>query len=442
MARVALIGENSIEYIETLLDIWNCGDCAVLVDWRIPVSTAHSMMTEAGITKCYIDQRLFESEDFGFDSKIEFQFYNRNTVCSTLLPQSIYNRFKSNYSNREAVIIYSSGTTGKSKGVILSHKAIQMNADAIYKYICPSPCEVFAIVKSLSHSSTLVGELLVALKYRIPVVVFSERLFPGYVFKACGSFGVSIFFINPQLLTMFTKEIQQRNNRVPKSLRRIYVSGSILEISVLEMAKQAFDGIEIFNVYGLTEAGPRVAAQIVDYCTGTSVGIPIDGVSVMIADEKGIRQNVGIKGTVFVKTPCRFMGYVSNENDVDFEKDEWLNTGDYGYITENHELFIIGRNDNCVIYQSHKVYPEEVERVIINTGFFAECFVVLHKTDLVCFYSTENQKCLTEIEIQRTIQCCKKVLPAYEIPRKFVFVNHLKRNSNGKIIRRSECYEL
>ena len=63
MARVALIGENSIEYIDKLIDIWNSGDCAVLIDWRIPFSTAIEMMTEADVKKCVIQKGLWDESE-------------------------------------------------------------------------------------------------------------------------------------------------------------------------------------------------------------------------------------------------------------------------------------------------------------------------------------------------------------------------------------------
>ena len=135
MARVALIGDNSIEYVNTLLDIWNSGDCAVLIDWRIPFQTAYEMMMEANVSKCYIERRIFSKispEDY---SQFQFEVYDNNTDTVKVLPVTIYEKFHENYSHDEAVVIYSSGTTGKSKGVILSHYAINTNADAILAYM-------------------------------------------------------------------------------------------------------------------------------------------------------------------------------------------------------------------------------------------------------------------------------------------------------------------
>lgn len=77
MGRVALIGENSIGYVDTLVDIWNNGDCAVLIDWRIPLQTATDMMHEANVHTCYIEKRLFDKAAIAITENISFVLYER-----------------------------------------------------------------------------------------------------------------------------------------------------------------------------------------------------------------------------------------------------------------------------------------------------------------------------------------------------------------------------
>ena len=95
MSRVALIGENSIGYIDALLEIWNAGDCAVLLDWRIPFSVMLEMMSEAGVQKCYIENDLFskikEKEDFS--NHLECILFDKGNDISKPLPDSIYKKF-------------------------------------------------------------------------------------------------------------------------------------------------------------------------------------------------------------------------------------------------------------------------------------------------------------------------------------------------------------
>lgn len=152
MERIALIGENSVEYIDMLVDIWNSGNCAVLVDCQIPPQVAVEMMLEAQAVKCYIEHKYHEKLYRVIDETIELIPYEKENTSTRLLPTETYDRFQENYSKDEAVVIYSSGTTGKSKGIILSHFAINTNADAIIDYMQPDDSDRMYIVKNLTHS--------------------------------------------------------------------------------------------------------------------------------------------------------------------------------------------------------------------------------------------------------------------------------------------------
>ena len=98
MSRVALMGENSIEYVNALINIWNCGDCAVLIDWRTPFLTAVEMMREASVKQCFIEKRLIDDADISAIQDIEFVVYERGNNTTQCLPSATYDKFQENYS--------------------------------------------------------------------------------------------------------------------------------------------------------------------------------------------------------------------------------------------------------------------------------------------------------------------------------------------------------
>ena len=431
MSRVALIGDNSVEYVDTLIDIWNHGDCVVLIDWRIPFQTATSMMIEASVSKCYIERIFYNKFDIASYPYIEFIPFERKDNSACCLPKSIYEKFQTNYTRNEAIVIYSSGTTGKAKGVILSHFAINTNADAIIEYMSPADDCIY-IAKSFTHASTLTGELLVALKTRMKLVVAPTIVPPRFILQNIAQHKVSIICLNPTLLFMLAKGYVNFKCSL-FSLKKIYVSGSILRDTLFFYAQDVFKEIPIYNVYGLSEASPRVSAQREPYFNNNSVGKPIKGVSVVLVNEMGVPVSKGEKGILHVKTPSLFCGYISGNRELKSLYRDWLNTGDIAYFDCHDDIHIIDRLDDVIVINSHKIYPSEIENKIIHYTGIEECVLTVVEYDgvdfLVCLYSGN------QIIDDSMVGKLKKEFSLYEVPTFFFRCLSLPRTSSGKILK-------
>lgn len=430
MKRIALIGENSVEYIDVLVDIWNSGYCAVLVDCQIPPQVAVEMMLEAEVAKCYVEHKYYEKLYRVIDKTIELIPYEKENASARLLPTGVYDRFRENYSDDEAVVIYSSGTTGKAKGIILSHFAINTNADAIIDYMQPEDGDCMYIVKNITHSSSITGELLVALKTRMPLLIAPVVIPPRIALGNIARYGVTIIGVNPLLLTMYCKEYENRKYDLSK-LKKIYVSGALLNDKTYKTAHTVFSNQEIYNVYGLSEAGPRVAAQRRDCCKGNSAGKAIKGVELVIVDESGNVVPNGERGIIHVNTPSRFNGYIHGEIKHKPLYQDWLNTGDVGYLDEHNELHIVGRIDDMIVIGAHKIYPVEVERLIQAAADVRECVVAMVN------FKGEDVLCCLYVPDEEICDDIKSILGAslmkYEIPKLFVRADAIPKTRNGKI---------
>lgn len=427
MSRIGLIGRNSIEYVNTLLDIWNAGDCAVLIDPCLPYSKQQDLLRLASATKCYYD---IESANFSqIDNEIAYIPYKSDSEIE--IPGKIYAKFQNRYSHDEAVILFSSGTTGDSKGVIMSHFAINTNADSIIEYMNLHSNDCFCVIKQLNHSSTLVGELVVALKTQTRMLI-PQTLFPKYIFTIINRFKVSIICLNPTLLHLFT-QYQCKMLKDISSLRIIYVSGSILTDSMYKKAHETFKTVQIFNVYGQTETGPRITAQTYEHSKSNSVGQPIHNVRIKIVLENGREAPQYCRGLVYVSTPSLYSGYISDFNKKRSIKNGWHNTGDIGFIDSNDELHIVGRNDDLLTINSTNVYPSDIENILLSINGINQCVVVKSEQDgydfLVCLYTGED------IDTTNTIRLLNEQLMPHEIPKKFIRVEELPLTTTGKICR-------
>ena len=432
VARIALIGENSIEYVDKLLSIWNSGNCAVLLDWRIPFETAYRMMLEAHVETCYIESSLLLNETVETYSDISFITFRIADRKPHLLLDNIRIKYCENKSGEEAVVLYSSGTTGASKGIILTHYAITTNADAILGYMNLSRIDCLYIAKSLSHSSTLTGELIVALRSGANVVLAPTIVPPRYVLNRIDEFSITTLCLNPTLLRMYSEEYRKKKFKI-NSLRTIYCSGSILCDRVYLDAHEVFKGIDIFNVYGLSEAGPRVAAQTKECSKSNSAGKAIQGVEFIIVDDNGIPVSKGERGVIHVNTPSRYSGYVTGSEKHKSLYRNWLNTGDIGYLDEFSELHIIDRVDDVIIVNAHKVYPGNLERLVLEIPNIIDCAVsgvVCNGVEMIgCLYVSEQDISLS------TMHILKNTMAYYEIPKIVVRTDNIPKNSRGKVNR-------
>lgn len=392
-------------------------------------------MIDSKVQVCYYDECIKEKIDMLRDidpyNIIYISYSSTNTIIGSV-DTDCYNKFHDNYSHNEAVIIFSSGTTGNSKGIILSHYAINTNADAITSYMMLNKDDCFLIVKPLTHSSTLVGELLVALKTKTKMVISKTIVTPQCILDVIERQNITILCLNPTLLKIYCKQYIKRNKHLD-CLKRIYISGAILTNQLCEFAHNVFKSIPIYNVYGLTEAGPRVSAQTFDYHSENSVGKPLPNVQVIIVDDNGKPLGNYQRGHVHVNTQSKFSGYAVGDCKEKSLYLNWLNTGDIGYFNNKGELFIVGRQDDLIILDSHKIYPLDIETLIKQHFINIECCIVglsyYNREIIACYYVYKD-----EVSKQIRQFLLQTILP-YEIPNVYVKGNSMPMNNNGKLMR-------
>lgn len=424
MDRIGIIGENSIEYVEKIFDVWEENKTVVLIDWRIPLEKAFDMLKDIGVSTIYMEESLYNKSHR--DNCISYKDRHQKVME---IPSYIYNRFQPNYSDKDALILFSSGTTGKSKGIRISHKAINENIDGIASAICLKREDTLLVAKALAHSSSIIGELLLGIKYRCKTILVRTSTLPNTILKAMDYYKVTYTFMNPSLLKIFTKAAKKYTFT---NLKAIYVYGAKAQRDIIEDAQKIFKYTEILCGYGQTEAGPRVTMQLQgrDNVAG-SAGAPIKNVEVAIVGKDGEKKKVGEKGIIHINTPSRFSGYVNQIPERTSYYNNWLNSGDVGYLDENNNLYVVGRDDNSCLVGAHIVYLEEVEDKVNTYIGIDDCVAICvqdatYGNRIDCYYTGEIAD---EKKLRRYL---KDLLAPYEIPQKFIHMEKLPMTINGK----------
>ncbi len=443
MSRAGIISDNSIYYVDALITIWNQGDSAVLIDWRIPSVKVVEMLYQADVTRCYVEERHYDSLLFhiqivpstsGSGKTINLTKIPNAHKETVPIPSRILDLFQANESDKEAVVFFSSGTTGRSKGISLSHQAISQNADAVRDYMLDDHAESIFIVKTLSHSSTLTAELLVGLRAGIKIYLSSSIVSPRMTLRALNRTKAEILCVNPTVLAIYSAAMPRVGSNLAY-LRKIYVSGSVLRSDQMDIARNTFKGVKIYNVYGLTEAGPRVCAQTDEnYDLQGTVGKPLRGVEIRIEDQDNKQLPQGVIGTVKVKTRSCYTRYLNDQNtSADHDGNSFINTGDSGYLDGIGNLFIMGRTDEMIIKGSHNIFPDDIEKEILVHQHVDDCIVfgyedALYGQIMICLFVSPDAG-VTADSLKNSLRT--KLAP-YEVPDIFIPVAAIPLTPNGK----------
>ena len=340
-----------------------------------------------------------------------------------------------------AVIMCTSGTTGIPKGVVLSAEGLKKNADNILKYFPLKNQDRILIARPLYHCAVLTGEFLVSIIKGCNIYFFENQYNPFMLLRRIIEEKINVMCGTPTLMKQLSTICEKHNQK--NVLDLIAISGEVLTKWVAEDINKTFNLAKIFNVYGLTEAGPRVSYLpcVLFEKIPESVGIPLEEVEIRVVNdiESMLEKSVNETGYIIVKSPSVMKGYYRDDKLSDrVLKKGWLNTGDLGYKDKDGRLYIVSRADDMIIKAGLNIYPAEIENSLLankainqvvaygikeNFGWSIGIDVVLEKD---YFYFTKKD----------IMAICRNSLPEYQIPNIINVVDELIRNASGKLIRR------
>ena len=333
-----------------------------------------------------------------------------------------------------SVMLFTSGSTGNPKGIMLSDDNLICNIEDIRSYFPITSNDTILISRPLYHSSVLTGEFLVSLCAGARIVFTSEPFQPLNILKLMKANNITVFGSTPTLITMLARFVRDPQEL---SIRLLSISGECMTEGMARTIRKAFPNADIYCGYGLSEASPRVAylpAEDFDD-EPTCAGIPLPSVRIRIARPNGKDAARGEVGEVLVKGNNVMTGYFDDpERTRNTVRHGWLHTGDLGYISKNGRLYIKGRKDDMIIRAGMNIYPAEIENILSTDGRVCEVQVYGYsKNDTQEIGMTISGDFYSEHEVMKM---CQQYLPSYQIPSKIDLTSELEKLAGGKRKRR------
>ena len=455
--RIAVIGENRYEWAISYLAVINGVGVIVPLDKQLPQNEIISCMERAEVDCVIYSGKLQETIDVIAEMEDMASFYINmdleNEDGKYLSLKKLINKGKelvksgnSEYINAKididdmAELLFTSGTTAKSKAVMLSQKNIVYNLHQMCQMVHIKDNDVFLSMLPMHHVYECVCGFLVPL-YRGAAVAYCEGL--RYIQKNLEEAHVSVFLSVPLVFETLYKKIweaidKQGKTKLVKTMikitnildkigihlkrkifkdihnqlggrARLYIAGAAGINPEVSKGFRDF-GILAIQGYGLTECAPIVAVNRNNAHKDASVGLPLVGTELMVVNvnEDGV-------GEIITKGDHVMLGYYENEEETKENlKDGWFYTGDLGYQDDDGFVYITGRKKNVLITKNGKnVYPEEIEALLNDSDYIEESMVYLKpvKDDLVLSaeirvnkeYIEENFKDISKEELKKII---------------------------------------
>ena len=435
--RVAILTDQACEYITAYFGIIAAGGIAVGLNTQTSGHSLHMVLSDCEASVVLSHKRykkygpVFEAHSsiqrFETDIPALWEHGDSEGDCSIpdIEPEDI------------AQIIYTSGTTGTPKGVMLSHRNLVANTVSNIDYLKLSEQDVIMAVLPFFYSygnSVLLTHIAVA----GTLVVNQSFLYPNVILDQMVEERVTGFSGVPSSFAILLNRSAVRDYSFP-DLRYLTQAGAPMAPSLAGKLGEVFPDVEIFIMYGQTEAAPRLSylepGRIVD--KAGSIGKAIPGVRLTVCRPDGSETGVDEVGEIVAEGENIMAGYWRQpEETAKVLRDGRLWTGDLAWRDSDGYLFIKGRKSALIKSGSHRIAPKEIEEVILDLKEIHEVAVVGHPDDIlgeriVAFVVLKQSGA---VDGKTVIRHCRKVLPAFKVPHEVRFPSQLPKSSTGKIL--------
>ncbi len=335
-----------------------------------------------------------------------------------------------------AQIIYTSGTTGNPKGVALSHKNLSANTESIVGYLGLTERDRIMVVMPFyySYGNSL---MLTHVACAGSVVIDNRFAYPQKIIERMAEEEVTGFAGVPSSFAILLHKAGLAGKNL-STLRYVTQAGGAMSPALTKELSESLSGVEIFIMYGQTEASARLSwldpGRLFDKLG--SIGKAIPGVTLTVQNQEGDPVQPGETGEIVARGDNIMVGYWRNEEATDAVlKEDGLHTGDLATVDEDGFIYIVSRQSDMIKSGAHRISPKEIEEVIMESDGVHEVAVVgeddaLMGENIVALVVAKPGEEVTSIDLMRL---CGRHLPLYKLPKRIEFRDALPKTTSGKI---------
>ena len=461
--RVALLMPNSLEYVESFLGIAAAGLVAVPMNIRLLESELLHMLRDSGARLLIAQDALFAGRE-ALVGVTELGVAVMRAAGPFAAPKFPYESLAdaapvdpvAKAPEDLASLMYTSGTTGLPKGVMLPHRSWTAVADETRRLLEYGDAEITLHAAPLTHGA---GFMLLPTLANAGTNIVISRFEPARVLQLMRAERVTNSFLVPSMIQMLldtpdpgaanssSNSVSQNTGSHP-DLKSIYYAGSPIDPGTLKGALARF-GLVLVQSFGQMESpmfftlmDRKDHARIADGSAAhliRSAGCAIPGVKVRIVDDDGSDLPQGEAGEIAVQAPQTMLGYWNRpEATAESIRNGWLHTGDVGRFDADGYLYIVDRKKDMIISGGSNVYAREVEEALLGLKGIKEAAVIglPHPKWGEMVTAVLVSESGAPIDDATLIDYCRSHLPDYRRPKRFTWIASLPRNAYGKVLKR------
>ena len=341
---------------------------------------------------------------------------------------------------QKAILQYTGGTTGLSKGAVLTQRnvvAAAMQSEAWYRPVTSDINEVYinmVMALPLYHIFAFMLSLLGMRSGYTFILIPNPRDMPGFV----KTLSKQPFHIFPAVNTLFKGLLDQPNFKdLDFSSLRISQAGGMAATEQTAARWLEVTGCPMVEGWGMTEGVAAGTANVItDRKFNGTIGIPVPSVDVIVVDDEGNRVGLHQAGEMCIKGPNITSGYFNEDNSNDYTSDGYFRTGDIISMDEKGYITLLDRKKDMILVSGFNVFPNEIESVMLDYKGIIDCAVIGipddHQGEAVKIYVVPADNNITKSDIK---EFALDNLTGYKCPRHIEFLSELPKSNVGKVLR-------